>query len=132
MVLALVGLTTYTNLWGSDDHFPFAPFKMYSRTIDPDGVVRDTWAWAIDENGRDFRLSQAKTGIRRAEVEGQIRSFRRDPERLRILSDAYLDRHPGAPDVVQVQIRTREVQMRDGSPTGEERIVVRVEWNRDD
>lgn len=126
----LVALTLAGSAWGLDDDFPFAPMRMYASTRSPDAAVNDTWPWAVDASGHEFRLSQALLGVRRAEIEGQLGRFRDDPARLALLADTYEARHPGAPPLERIEIRTRKVAMRDGSPTGDERVIVRARWDR--
>lgn len=126
----LVVLTLAGTAWGLDDDFPFAPFRMYARARDLDTAVNDTWPWAVDATGEEFRLGQARTGIRRAEVEGQLGRFQDDPSRMEVLVEAYEARHPGAPRIIRVEIRTRRIEMSGGVPTGEESVNVRAEWDR--
>lgn len=128
--VVLVSLTMAGTLWGLDDDFPFGPFRMYSSARDLDAAVNDTWPWAVDETGQEVRLTDGRIGMRRAEIEGQLGRFRNEPERMELLAVAYEERHPDAPLVVEVQIRTRQIEMRAGSPTGEESVLVRAEWER--
>ena len=130
VTIVLVVLTLAGTAVGADDDFPFGPLRMYARSHDLDQPVRDTWPWAIDAEGREFRLSQAKLGVRRAEIEGQLGAFRADPQRLELLADAYEERHPDAPAVEVVEIRTRIIEMGGGKPTGEESTIVRARWER--
>lgn len=130
VTVALVSLTMAGTVWGLDDDFPFAPFRMYTTARDLDAPVNDTWPWAIDDTGREFRLTQASIGVRRAEIEGQLGRFSEEPERMEALAVAYEERNPDAAPVVEVQIRTRRIEMRGGSPTGEETVVVRASWQR--
>lgn len=130
VTILLVGSTFAGTAWGLDDDFPFAPFRMYARSRNLDSPVNDTWAWAIDVEGRDFRLSQAKTGIRRAEVEGQLGRFQEDPSRMEVLVEAFEALNPHAPRIVRVEIRTRRIEMSGGVPTGDEHVNVRAEWDR--
>ena len=102
--------------------------RMYARTRSLDAPVNDTWPYAVDATGREFRLSQKVLGVRRAEIEGQLGLFQHHPTRLRLLAETYAARHPAAPPIVRVEIRTRKIQMHAGSPTGEERTIVRARW----
>jgi hypothetical protein len=117
--------------WGSDDDFPFGPFKMYSHTNSPDGIVGSNRVEAIDVTGRRFKLSDAATGLRRAEIEGQIPRFEADPELLATVAEAYATRHPDAPALVRIEIVRRRYRIEDHQPTGEvdERVV--VTWEAD-
>ena len=124
----LVVLTLAGSAWGLDDDFPFGPMRMYARTRSLDSPVYDTWPWAVDESGREFRLSELLLGVRRAEIEGQLGRFQDDPERLALLAATYEARHPDAPPIAEIEIRTRKIEMDDGRPTGEEESTVRARW----
>jgi hypothetical protein len=114
--------------WGTDDHFPFGPFKMYANANDIDGIVRSARVEAVNVEGERFKLSDASTGMRRAEVEGQIPRFREDGDRLEAVADAYHARHPDAPELVLVEILQRRYQLEDGKPSGEVTEVQVAAW----
>ena len=119
-VFALLGaaaLLTGT-LWGQDDHFPFGPFRMYSTSNPPDSPAPDTRVEGVDTTGAVITLDQTRTGIRRAEIEGQQSHYVAEPARLREIADAYADRNPKAPALVEVRIVVRWYGIRDGRPTG--------------
>ncbi len=113
---------------GDDDHFPFGPFRMYATTSRPDSPVADTRVEAIDATGARVRLTQQNTGIRRAEIEGQLDRFAGDPALLRAVAQAYAARNPAAPPLVRVAIVVRWHELRGGRPTGAYRDEVRVVW----
>jgi hypothetical protein len=106
-------------LWGQDDHFPFGPFRMYAHSAKEDGVVRSARVEGVNAEGERFKLTDASTGLRRAEVEGQIPRFSQDGDRLRAVADGYRARHPDAPELVLVEILQRRYHLEDGEPTGE-------------
>jgi hypothetical protein len=105
-------------LWGSDDHFPFGPFRMYANANEPDGLVRSSRVEAVNAEGERFKLTDAATGLRRAEIEGQLGRFRRDPSRLQAVAQAYEARHPDAPRLLLVEVLQRRYRLEDGQPTG--------------
>ncbi len=115
----LAALLLASNLWGQDDHFPFAPFRMYSVSSPPDAPTPDTRVEGVDVTGAVVPLDQANTGIRRAEIEGQQSRYVADPSLLQRVVDAYVRRHPDAPALVEVRIVTRWHGVRDSRPTGE-------------
>jgi len=117
-VLAALALL-YGTFWGSDDHFPFGPFKMYANANKPDGLVKSARLEAVDAAGDRFKLTDEATGLRRAEIEGQMPRFREDGSRLEDVAEAYEARHPGDPDLVLVEILQRQHHLVDGQPTGE-------------
>jgi hypothetical protein len=106
------------SIWGDDDEFPFGPFRMYASVPDLDAPARDTRVEATDAAGATVLLTEKNTGIRRAEVEGQMDRFRRDPALLSVVATAYARRHQRAAALSQVRIVVRWHDMKDGRPTG--------------
>ncbi|WP_100444948.1 hypothetical protein [Glycomyces xiaoerkulensis] len=131
ITLVITGLVVATTLWGADDFFPFAPFKMYSHSRDLDGWAGSTRVMAVNEAGEEFALTEAATGFRRAEVEGQMSRFRDDPEMLRHLAEAYQSTNPDKPEIVAVRIVVRRYRLENGYRTGEYTDTVEVSWTRE-
>lgn len=130
-VTLLVGaLLIVTTAWGDDDHFPFAPFKMYAGAATPDQATIDTRVEAVDVTGRTVLLTERNSGMRRAEIEGQLERLRQSPELLRLTADAYADHNPGAPRLHQVRVVVRWHEVRDFQPTGQWEDEVVAEWAR--
>ena len=119
VTVAGCGLLLAGTLWGQDDHFPFGPFRMFAHSAKRDGVVNSARLEAVNADGERFKLSDTSTGLRRAEIEGQMGRFRADGRRLGAVADAYADRHPDAPPLVLVEILQRRYQLEDGEPSGE-------------
>lgn len=115
---------------GTDDDFPFGPFKMYSTTDKLDAPVADTRVDAVDVAGRPQVLDQGSTGIRRAEIEGQAAGFKADPGGLAVIARAYQAHRPSAPPLAEISVVVRWHQLRDGHPTGGYRDQVVAEWHR--
>ncbi len=128
VVLALVTATTF---WGGDDFFPFAPFKMYSFSKELDGWAGSTRVEAVNELGERFSLTEAATGFRRAEVEGQKSRFVEDPSLLEYLAQAYENTNPDKPEIVTVEIIERRYRLEDGHQTGEVTEVVEASYTRE-
>ncbi|PWU51118.1 hypothetical protein DLE60_30380 [Micromonospora globispora] len=122
-VLLLVGTVR-----GTDDDFPFGPFRMYSTSDPPDAPAPDTRVEGVDRTGAVVELGQDATGIRRAEIEGQQGRYAADPTLLRQVADAYAERHPGAPELVEVRIVVRWYDIRGGRPTGRWSDETAVRW----
>ncbi|NHC46080.1 hypothetical protein [Motilibacter aurantiacus] len=106
--------------WGSlrgvDDHWPFAPMSQFAFRTDPDGEVRAAFVTAVTDAGDavDVPLTNDSVGMNRAEVEGQLESFRERPERLRALAEAWAALHPGRPRLVRVELHERVTRMEGG------------------
>lgn len=112
------GLLIAGTLWGEDDHFPFGPFKMYAGAVDPDAPTIDTRLEATDVTDSTVLLTERNTGIRRAEIEGQLDRFRQQPDLLRVVEEAYRRHNPHAPPLEQVRVVIRWHEVRDFRPTG--------------
>lgn len=115
-------------LWGSNDHFPFGPFTMYATARRTDGYVRQTRVEAVDATGHRATIGDAQTGLRRAEIEGQIPGFREDPERLAALAEAHAIRRPDAPPLVRIDVVQWRYQLEDGKPSGDVTKQLVVSW----
>ncbi len=117
-------------LFGQDDDFPFGPFRMYSTRDDPDGQVRSTRVEAVDSSGRVLVVPDRATGLRRAEVEGQVDRFVADPSLLAEVSRAHDRLHPDEPSYEVVRVVVSLTQLRDSRPVGEPVDEVLVSWSR--
>jgi hypothetical protein len=122
------GLLLAGTLWGQDDHFPFGPFRMYATSSDPNDPAPDTRVEAVDTTGAVVVLTQRNSGIRRAEIEGQQDRYAADPTLLRQVADAYAERHPDAPELVEVRIVIRWYGIHQGRPTGRWTDETTVRW----
>ena len=127
VVLALVLAGTFV---GQDDDFPFGPFRMYSTRDDPDGQVVSTRVEAVDTGGTLRVVDEGSTGLKRAEVEGQVRRFLADPALLGSLSLAHDRLRPDEPAYAEVRVVERSYRLEDSRPTGEQRERVVVRWTR--
>jgi hypothetical protein len=116
--LVVLALLLAGTLWGTDAHFPFGPFKMYSTRADTDAPVVSTRVVGVTGDGREVRLSGGEVGLRRAEFEGQLPRLVDDPSLLVLLADTYAEHHPGGPELVEVQVVQRRFELVDGAATG--------------
>ena len=57
-------------IWGSDDLFPFGPFRMYAGVNPPNEPAPDPRIEGTTVDGTVIQLGEKETGLRRAEVEG--------------------------------------------------------------
>lgn len=126
--VVVFGLLLAGTFVGSDDHFPFGPFRMYARYRAPDQPVEDTRVIGVNRDGRRFALHERNCGIRRAEIEGQEPLYVADPRRLGRIADAYNTLHPNASPVVQVIVTKTWHDVADARPTGRSHTETVVEW----
>jgi len=117
-------------LWGTDDDFPFGPFRMYSTAPDPNGDAKDTRVEGVDISGRTVGITEANSGIRRAEIEGQQAAYVSDPSRLSQVADAYAEHTPGATPLRSVRIVVRWHGVKHSRPTGTWTDQVIAEWTK--
>lgn len=117
---ALLGLLLLIagTLFGQDDDFPAAPFRMYSTTDDLDAPVRSLRVEGVTVDGERLVLKDSDTGLRRAEIEGQQERIKADPALLDAVAEAYHARNPSEPRLREVDVVVRLIQLRDGRPTG--------------
>jgi hypothetical protein len=115
VVLALLLAGT---LVGTDDDFPFGPFRMYSTRADPDAPVVSTRVVGLTALGEEVRLSGGEVGLRRAEFEGQLPRIVDHPQLLGLLAHSYAERHPDTEDLVEVQVVQRRFALAGGQRTG--------------
>jgi hypothetical protein len=129
VTLVVAGLLIAGSLWGDDDVFPFGPFHMYSSAVPLNAPVNDTEVQLVDTVGQVTILTPENTGVRRAEIEGQLGRFQQDPRLLQLLAHAYGRMHPRQSlvgDTVQIVIRW--YQLSDGVMTGKFTVQVVAEW----
>jgi hypothetical protein len=122
------GLLLAGTISGDDDHFPFGPFKMYAGAAGAHQPTIDTRLEAIDEHGNTVLLTERNTGIRRAEIEGQLGRIEQEPELLQVAAEAYERRNPHAPQLNEIRIVIRWHETRDFRPTGEWTDEVVATW----
>lgn len=115
---------------GQDDDFPFGPFRMYSTRDDPNGTVVSTRVEAVSRDGRVLVVDERSTGLKRAEVEGQVQRFRADPALLAQLAVAHRRLRPQEPPFAEVRVVEQRYQLRDSRPTGTSTERVVASWRR--
>lgn len=116
-----LALTLVGTLVGTDDDFPFGPFRMYATSARTTGSVRVAQLYGVRADGTEEPLEAGDVGLRRAELEGQLPRFRAHPELLAALASA---------DHVEVKLveRIRRVVNREVQPGEETRVV--ATWRR--
>lgn len=126
ILLAAVVAGTF---WGSDDHFPFGPFRMYSVANKTDGAIRVPALEATTISGLRMEMDFEETGLRRAEVEGQMDRLLDDPSLLRHLATSYERLHEDADPLSELRLIEEVNYLRDGEPYRTDRRVLAT-WSR--
>jgi hypothetical protein len=115
-------------LFGTDDDFPFGPFRMFATTNEWSEPISIARAEVADATGRTIELTPANSGVRRAEIEGQLDRFRTDPRALSGLADAYRAHNPAAPAPRTVTVLLRHHEISRSGPTGRYTDEVVATW----
>ena len=120
VLVALTGMVALAagTLYGQDDWFPLAPFRMFSTTDDPNKPVDIARVDAVDETGARFEVTERNSGVRRAEVEGQMAALKADPNLVAAIATAYREHNPGAPALVLIEVIVEHHELSGGSVTG--------------
>ena len=108
-----VVLLVYGTIAGSDDMFPFGPFRMYAGYYSPNGVITSNLLMARTANGQVVTPTQADIGLARGDIEGELGAFRADPARLADLAQTFHRRHPAASPYVAMWIVQKRWQLHD-------------------
>jgi hypothetical protein len=116
LVAVLVGTVR-----GQDDDFPVGPFRMYATAAKPTGTVRVAELIGVRPDGTRVVLQAHDVGLRRAELEGQLPRFRKDPELLAALA---------TPAYVEIRLEERERFVVDRRVQGDERRTLVASWHR--
>jgi hypothetical protein len=116
LVVVLAG-----TVWGQDDDFPVGPFRMYATAAKPTGTVRVAELWGVRPDGQRVLLQAHDVGLRRAELEGQLPRFRKDPALLAALA---------TPAYVEIRLEERERFVVDRRVQPEERRTLVASWHR--
>jgi hypothetical protein len=106
------------SIWGSDDDFPFGPFRMFAGVNAPNEPAPDPRVEGVDATGATIELNEHNAGLRRAEVEDNENEYIAHPDRLSLIADAYHARNPIAPTFVRVTLIMRWHEIRHSAATG--------------
>lgn len=128
VVLALAAVGT---VWGQDSAFPVGPFRMYATRSGPDTVVKSTRVDGVNALGDRIPIDDSQTGLRRAEIEGQLPRFVADPSLLALIAESYARRNPERPPLVRIEVVVRRDDLRGGVRTREFSDTVTAAWDAD-
>lgn len=113
VVAAGLALLLLGTLWGSDDHFPFGPFRMYAGGGPINGTVAVTSVQARTADGRLVEVPETVSGLRPAEVEGRLDQFVKRPDLLQDIAAVHARRRPNESPYVGVSVVQRRHEIQD-------------------
>jgi hypothetical protein len=124
-IVAVVGIVLVLGSWkGSDDSFPFGPFSMFAGFHQRDSYVPSTFVRGTTVEGVSIRLGSTSTGMRRAEVEGQVGQYMADPSRLQDIARAVAAKRPELPALRDVSVVQHRYLLKNGGVVGETDVVL--------
>ncbi len=103
----VVGALFYTSAYGSNDAFPLGPMTQFAFSVKNDGgTISSYWLEADTAAGAHVKLSfdAVGTGMKRAEIEGQMSRIVRDPSLLQGIADGQRRLHPGQPRLTRIYV----------------------------
>ncbi|MFN2389432.1 MAG: hypothetical protein ABR575_07505 [Actinomycetota bacterium] len=111
----VLGAVFAGSVWGSDDAFPFGPFRMYATTTTDEVTVLKFYA--LNDDGEELSLRAQDFGLRPAEVHGQIARFQQERATLLAhLVEARSNLDPGAPELRELRLVYGIHQLDEGAP----------------
>ena len=117
------------SVWGSDDDFPFGPFRMYAGVNDPNGDVVSSYMQAVLPGGKVIRVDERGTGLRRAELEAEEGDFVKDPASLARIAEAHAKLHPDEPGYAAVQVIQLDQHLKHAALSTQTSKVI-AQWRR--
>ncbi|GLW67027.1 hypothetical protein Arub01_52700 [Actinomadura rubrobrunea] len=114
---AVIGTLCYTSLRGTDDDFPLGPMTQFAFSVKDDGgEIHAHWLEADTAAGTHVRLPMdaVGTGMKRAEIEGQMTRIVRDPSLLQGIADAQRRLHPERPALTRIYLVHQVKRLRNG------------------
>ncbi|MFC6883115.1 MULTISPECIES: hypothetical protein [Actinomadura] len=128
---AMIGGLFYTSAYGSDDDFPLGPMTQFAFSVKNDGgEIHSHWLEADTAAGEHVKLSMdaVGSGMKRAEIEGQMDRLVRDPSLLQGIADGQRRLHPGKPRLTKIYI-VKQVQTLKHGKVVKTVLQTRVTWN---
>lgn len=114
LAVVLIAMTVIGSIAFTDDAWPFAPFRMFSVAVKPNGRIVKVDFVGTTESGRTLRLDASAFGLRRAEVEGQQGTGGRlTSAQMAALAAEWNRAHPDDP-LVRLEFRRLGRDLRDG------------------
>jgi hypothetical protein len=131
LLLVIAGLFLAGTTVGTDNWWPFGPWRMYSTSTPPSASVVSLAIQVRigdDPVWRNADLNPDSVGLNRAEVEGRIPQMTSDPAMLGALATSHSRLRPHEPGWSAVRVVRNEVLLHDRAPTGQLRTTTLVTW----
>jgi hypothetical protein len=127
---AVIALLLTASAYGTDDDFPVGPMVQFAFSVPPAGEIRSHWLEADTTAGQHVKLSMDAVGpgMKRAEVEGQMGRFVRNPSLLQGIADAQHRLHPRQPALTKIYVVMQVTKLDHGRPAGDTTQTV-VTWD---
>ncbi|MBT0768989.1 hypothetical protein KIH74_08630 [Kineosporia sp. J2-2] len=133
-LLLVAGLFLAGTFYGSDDWWPFGPWRMYATSTAPTtaiAVLTIEARQAGDDSPGAWRpadLEPPTVGLNRAEIEGRMPAILADPSMLATLIESHSRLRPDDPAWTAIRIRREERLIENGRQTGETRTSIVAQW----
>lgn len=122
------GALLYGSAHGTDDMFPFGPFRMYAGYYSPNGVITSNDVYARTAAGQVLIPTAGDIGLARGDIEGELERYVDDPDQLEELAEVYHHLHPAASPYVAMWIRQKRWQLRDRAVVSEKTVTI-ASWS---
>jgi hypothetical protein len=118
VTVAALGGLIYGSVAGSNKDFPIGPMTQYAFYVSPNGVVASTTIWADTTAGTHVKvvLGGHGVGVKRADIEHQLKEIVADPELLRPIATAQRRLHPDQPQYVRLYVMQRIYPLHNREP----------------
>ncbi len=118
LAAVVVVLVAHGSLRGDDQQWPFAPMSQFAFAVSQQGTIASNYVEADTDRGTTVRvpLNAQGVGLGRAEVEGQLGRFIKDPALLGAIAQAATNLHPHWPHYVRMRLQQQVTVLKDGEP----------------
>lgn len=134
LILAIVTLFGLGSTVGDDHWWPFAPWRMFSTSTDPNRAVVSTILEVQTEADPTEWVRHAirlrDIGVNRAEIEGRLAQIREDPDMLETLAESHEQLRPERYRWVGIRIVFERHLIENRKPTGEITREVVATWEQ--
>lgn len=127
--VVVIGALLVGGFFGYDDHFPFGPMGMYSRTNEVDGPVSSIHLEGTTVDGEVVTIKINSLGMRPAELDGQVPRFRADPTLMQHVLETYERTNPDGYNLASLRLLRGIHQLKDRKEVSYEEEVI-AEWSR--